>query len=103
MMYFQEMFHSNYLIFLAAQDHLDDMMSLLSESTMTLPANTKRPVCQKTENKAHNGSIVLIMAQMPSHCVPQLFAIPMYRKPVSAHMDGNIEITVIRFIFIYSD
>ena len=55
MMYFQDMFHTDYLIFLAAQDHLDDMMSLLSESTMTLPANTKCPVCQKTEYKTHNG------------------------------------------------
>ena len=69
--------------------HINKLTTLLSVATH--------------ENKAHNGSIVLIMAQMPSHCVPQLFAIPMYRKPVSAHMDDNIEITVIRFIFIYSD
>ena len=40
------------------------------------------------------------MAQVPLHCVPQIFAIPMYSKPVSAHMDGNIEITVIQFTSI---
>ena len=43
------------------------------------------------------------MAQVPSHCVPQIFANPLYCKPVSAHMYGNIEITVVQFTFIYSD
>ena len=32
--------------------------------------------------------------------VPQIFAILMYSKPVSAHMDGNIEITVVQFTSI---
>ena len=40
------------------------------------------------------------MAQVPLHCVPQIFAIPMYSKRVPAHMDGNIKITDTVYIYL---